>query len=286
VIVASVYIRVSQAGPGWSGPAGFARIVHRLAASTAAVLVVLVLVVCWRARREWAGGALTAAAIATMSLFLALLGIVTAEAHPPAVTLGNLLGGMALLGMLWSLRLQARNATPHARCAAAPWMWAGVVLLATQIALGGLVSAWHAATSCVTLPACEGEWWPAGASPALPDPARTQDILSGADPSADPRLRALHMTHRFGAAVLVLYWTALALALRSRQRAAASGAAAVTVMLLGQAVLGVIVVASGAAIAGVVAHNAWAALTVLAAISAVSRCGTTGEAVVPQPLPP
>lgn len=262
VIVASAYIRLSQLGPGWSGPVGLARIVHRLAASAEAVLVVMIAAVCWGVRRTWTGGALTAAVIAGLTVFLTLLGIVTAEGQSPAVTLGNLLGGMALLGTLWSLRLQARSTVPPAYSTTVFWMWAGMALLALQIALGGLVSAHHAAASCATFPACDGEWWPAGASFASPDP------LPGAAPLADPARRALHMAHRFGAASLLLYWGVLSLGLRSRNRAAAKGAAAVTGMLLVQGLIGVMVVGSGAAVAAAVAHNAWAALTVLAAVSA------------------
>ena len=267
VIVASAYLRISQAGPGWSGLVGLARVVHRLAASAEAVLAVMIVAVCWGVRRTWTGGALTAAVIAGLTVFLTLLGIVTAEAQAPAVTLGNLLGGMALLGTLWSLRLQARSAVPAAYSAAVFWMGSGVVLLALQIALGGLVSAHHAAASCATFPACDGEWWPAGASIASPDP------IPGAALLADPARRALHMTHRFGAAVLLLYWAALTLGLRSRDRAAAKGAAAVTAMLLVQAALGATVVASGAAVAAAVIHNAWAALTVVVAVGATFYSG-------------
>jgi heme A synthase len=259
VIVASVYIRLSQAGPGWSGPVGLARIVHRLAASAEAVLVVMIVAVCWGARRTWTGGVLTAAVIAGLTVFLTLLGIVTAEGQSPPVTLGNLLAGMALLGTFWSLRLQARSTVPPAYSATVFWMSAGMALLALQIALGGLVSAHHAAASCATFPACDGEWWPAGASP---------DPIPGAALLADPARRALHMAHRFGAAILLLYWAALTLGLRTRDRAAAKGAAAVAAMLLVQGLIGVIVVGSGAAVAAAVAHNAWAALTVVVAVSA------------------
>jgi len=275
VIVASVYIRLSQAGPGWSGPVGLARIVHRLAASAEAVLVVMIVAVCWGVRRTWTGGALTAAVIAGLTVFLALLGIVTAEAQSPAVTLGNLLAGMALLGTLWSLRLQARSAVTPACSTTALWMWAGVALLALQIALGGLVSAHHAAASCATFPACDGEWWPAGASFASPDPIPEAALL------ADPARRALHMAHRFGAAILLLYWVALTLVLRSRDRAAARGAASVSAMLLAQAALGAIVVASGATVAAAMAHNAWAALTVVAAVSAAFYSGLPRGAAAP-----
>ena len=273
VIVASAYIRLSQAGPGWSGLTGLARIVHRLAASAEALLVVMIVAVCWGVRRTWTGGALTAAVIAGLTVFLTLLGIVTAEAQPPVVTLGNLLAGMALLGSLWSLRLQAQSTVPPAYSTTVFWMWAGVALLALQIALGGLVSAHGAAKSCGTLPGCDGEWWPAGATFALLDLIRVPDSFGGAALLADPARRVLHMAHRFGAAILLLYWAALTLGLRSRDRAAAKGAAAVAAMLAAQAALGATVVASGAAVAAAVIHNAWAALTVVVAVSATFYSG-------------
>lgn len=251
VIVASAYLRISQAGPGWSGIVGFARIVHRLAASAEAVLAVMIAVVCWGARRQWKGGALTAAAIAALTVFLTVLGIATAEGQSPPVTLGNLLGGMALLGAFWLLRLQARSAPGSGRSTAVGWMGAGVLLFALQIALGGLVSAHGAATACSTLPGCDGEWSPA---------------------------RALHMTHRVGAALLLFYWGGLALALRLRGHMGARGAAAVAGMLAAQATLGAIVVATGAAVAAAVLHNAWAALAVMVAVSATFYSGLTGRA--------
>jgi heme A synthase len=147
------------------------------------------------------------------------------------------------------------------------------VLLAFQIALGGLVSAHRAAASCATFPACDGEWWPAGATFALLDLIRAPDSFAGAALLADPARRALHMAHRFGAAILLLYWAALTLGLRSRDRAAARGAAAVAAMLLAQVALGATVVASGAAVAAAVIHNAWAALTVVVAVSATFYSG-------------
>ena len=257
VIVASAYLRISHAGPGWSGLVGLARVVHRLAASAEAVLAVMIAAVCWGARREWKGGAMTAAAIAALTVFLTVLGISTAEGQSPPVTLGNLLGGMALLGAFRLLRLQALSAAVSAHSSPLLWMGAGVLLLALQIALGGLVSAHGAAKACGTLPDCDGQWWPASALPAL------------------------HMAHRFGAVLLLLYWAALALGLRLRERAGAAGAAAVTGMLLAQAALGTTVVAMGAAVAAAVLHNAWAALTVVAAVSAAVQSAFPARAEAP-----
>lgn len=244
VIVASAYLRISQAGPGWLGITGLARIVHRFAASAEALLAVMIVVVCWGARHSWRGGALTAFAIAALTVLLTVLGISTAEGQSPPVTLGNLLGGMALLGSFWLLRLQAGGVPEGSRSVSISWIEAGVLLVALQVALGGLVSAHGAAKACATLPACDGAWWPSDALPRL------------------------HMAHRIGAALLLAYWAVLALWLRSRGRAGAMGAVAVTGMLVAQAALGATVVASGAALAAAVLHNAWAALTVIVAVSA------------------
>ena len=254
VIVASAYLRISHAGPGWSGLIGLARIVHRLAASAEAVLAVMIVVVCWGARRTWAGGAMSAAVIAALTVLLTLLGIATAEAQSPAVTLGNLLGGMSLLGAFWLLRLQAQGGAAHHVFTTACWMGFGLALIAAQVALGGLVSAHGAAKACVTLPGCDGEWWPADSS------------------------RALHMAHRFGAVALLLYWAVLALILRWQESAAARSAAAVLAMLGAQAALGAFVVISGAAVAVAVMHNAWAALTVMVAVTALSAPGLLPQA--------
>ena len=75
-------------------------------------------------------------------------------------------------------------------------MLPGVVLLAFQITLGGLVSAHGGAKSCGTIPGCDGEWWPAGAAFALLDLIRAPDSFAGSALLADPARRALHMAHR------------------------------------------------------------------------------------------
>ncbi|HXF66723.1 MAG TPA: COX15/CtaA family protein [Burkholderiales bacterium] len=260
VVVTSAYLRLGGAGPGLTGLAGAARIVHRLAASVEAVLVVMLAAVCWRARRQWARGAWAAAVIAALSLALAVLGIATTERAPPTVQLGNFLGGMALLGAFGWLARQAQEPAPPAP--AARWLWAGIALLALQIALGGLVSVQQAAASCPALPLCEEGWRPARADPQRP---ASRHSSPAAAPTQSAQ-RALHMAHRAGAAIVFAYWIALAGLLRHRAPSASRQAAALAAMLFVQALLGAGVVASGAAPAAALAHNAWAALTLLAAV--------------------
>jgi cytochrome c oxidase assembly protein subunit 15 len=272
VIVASAYLRLSGAAPGWSGVAGAARIVHRVAASLEAVLVVMLVAVCWQARHRWAGGMRAAAAIAALSLGLAFLGIATTEHAPPAVQLGNLLGGMALFGAFGWLAHEARSSAPPDRTGVARWVSTGVALFAVQIALGGLVSTQQAAASCPALPLCDSGW-----RPADENAAHSRAAPQAATPYlAEPARRALHMAHRILALGLLAYWIALVLGLRRRAPTSAARAAPVAALLLVQAGLGAAVVASGAATLVALAHNACAALAVLAAVRALRRSSAPG----------
>ncbi len=151
ITLSSAFIRLSQSGlscPEWSAcysaqagtsaaalseasPVFFARVMHRIAASVAGVLLLVIAVLGWR---RWRGDSRRAVAIVLVVLagLLAWLGKYTPSTLP-AVMLGNLLGGMALLGMLtWLWQSDARGETPQTP----PRVWVVLVLAALQIVLG------------------------------------------------------------------------------------------------------------------------------------------------------
>lgn len=281
VLVASAFLRLAQAAEAWPDAIVLVRFAHRIAAMGVSFLVLTVAVVCWSVRRRQTGEALAAAALVALTIFLSVLGRATPGSELPAVTLGNLLGGMAMLGLMWWLRLTVRQvgtSSAAAVFAASALAWAGLGLIVIEIALGALVSASHAAASCTTLPDCHGRWWPADATLAALDPRRVFEPLSGAA-AGDAGRQALHMVHRFGAALVVGYWAILAVALRVRKRVSARAVTAVALMLLVEAVLGATVVGTGAILAAVT-HNAWAALLLLAAVHAVFQSRLAEEASV------
>ena len=235
ITTTSAYIRLSQAGFGcadWPACYGrsvptpaagqlipeastlfWARALHRLAASSAGILLLLIVFLGWRALQDTAA---RLAAVATVALagLLAGLGMVT-PSKLPAVTLGNLLGGMTMLGLLWWL---------HQR---GPGTGAGRTLrrlalaaLALQIALGGMIGARHAVLSCVTLPACAGGWWPDSIDWRLFNPFFA---LSESDMGSAAR-EALIMSHRYGAMLVAAILCALGIkAVRRGARVAARG---------------------------------------------------------------
>jgi cytochrome c oxidase assembly protein subunit 15 len=151
VTLSSAFIRLSQSGlpcrdwPACYGaqagtaavalseesPVFFARVLHRIAASVAGLLFLAIAALGWR---RWRGDSRRAAAMALVVLagLLAWLGKYTPSTLP-AVMLGNLLGGMALLGLLaWLRQCTAGGETPRAQ----PRVWTALALAALPIALG------------------------------------------------------------------------------------------------------------------------------------------------------
>lgn len=291
IITMSATIRLSNAGLGcadWprcygpaphqsaSSPEGArgdsamlaaARLVHRIAASAVLIVIATILFACLGSRpllRREAGIAL---ALAALALFLAVLGRWSMGARLPAVALGNLLGGLAMLALFWWLRLRGVMTDapiwPGRRILRVATLIA-IAVVAAQIALGGLVSASFSALACTTFPDCAGRWWPHGASWAAFDPWR--DPLAGGWTPADPPAAALHMTHRLGALLSVLAVGAVALS-ALRVVVLRVQAAAVLILLFGQIALGVSSVLASLPLGVVLAHNVGAALLLLALVS-------------------
>ena len=130
----------TPAAMGDPGTLALVRGTHRVAASAVllTVLAVAWLALAWRPRQR--AECALAVALSTLALALSVLGIVTPGSRAAGVLLGNLLGGLAMLGLAWSLmrRLQAAPARdgPLARAALA-----GAVLWSAQAALGALAGA-------------------------------------------------------------------------------------------------------------------------------------------------
>lgn len=106
--------------------------------------------------------------IATSLLFLiflqGLLGKWTVTLHlHPLVVMSHLLGGLALLSLLWLLILRLNPLSiPQSSGEHKLRSWAviGLLLIIIQIGLGGWTSANYAAFVCPDFPRCQGQWWP------------------------------------------------------------------------------------------------------------------------------
>jgi cytochrome c oxidase assembly protein subunit 15 len=293
VIVSSAWLRLTQNGLGCSGwPACYGaiakldaatqaapvpaaaytdevRATHRVAASAVGVLIGIAAVLWLSGERRRRGVTAGVLAVLALTVFLALLGRYTPGAALPAVTLGNLMGGMALLALLWLLRLQLMAAAPQA----VPRALAGAARLAlllviAQIVLGGLVSAKYAALACPTFPDCNGLWWPPRGSWAAFDPLQALAAAGG------DAAQTLHITHRLGAALVACAVASLAVALWLRGGQFRVQGALLAGLLLLQIVLGVALIVAQPLLALAVAHNAVAALLLMVLTGVARRVHT------------
>ena len=314
VIVLGAFVRLSDAGlgcPDWPGcygridvPQGAEQIeranaafpdrpvdvskawiemIHRYAAAALGLLILAIGAVAWRVRRESGGLLAPSLSLGGLVLFQGLLGMWTVTWQlKPVVVMAHLLGGFGTLALLWWLILRqspgAAGWAAGGSSALYRWTLIGLAVVVVQVALGGWTSANYAALACPDFPACQRQWWPEM------DFAEAFVLWRGLGVNyeygvLDNAARtAIHMTHRLGAAAVLLCvgWLSLrAVRFASDRRVRAAGAVVGATMLV-QVGLGIANVWFYLPISTAVAHNACAAMLVLALITLGHglRCAT------------
>ena len=132
-----------------------------------------------------------------------------------------------------------------------------LVLLSLQIFLGGWTSTHYAALACPDLPACQGQLWP---ELNLKEAFTDHGVLD------NPTRMTIHHLHRVGAFVVMIAFTLLGLWLRTLPRFRRHGQAILLLLAL-QLTLGVTLVLAHLPLLVAAAHNAGAALLLLAVIT-------------------
>ncbi len=241
---------------------------HRYLAAMLGLLILVITAMAWAQRRRLAQAPWLASGLLALVIFQAALGMwtVTLLLKPVIVTL-HLLGGMATLALLAWLAVRQLHWPALQAGAAALRAWAalGLLLLLAQIALGGWVSTNYAALACIDLPTCHGEWVPKmdfqHGFQLLREVGQT---AAGGALSYDA-LTAIHWTHRVGALVLTAYLAWLAWR-AARVNGLRSIAIVIGVLLAAQVLLGIGNILTGLKLAVAVAHNAGAALLLVALV--------------------
>ena len=278
VVVVGAYVRLSDAGlgcPDWPlcygqpVPADIAdgdalakawkEMGHRYLAGTLGLLILVLCFLSWRTRRS----PRLATALLALVIFQATLGAWTVTMLlKPAIVTAHLLGGMAILALLALLaarQLPFQLKAPRLRVPAA----VAFAALAVQIALGGWVSSNYAALACPDVPLCLGQ--------ALPpmDFGNAFHVLRelGQTPQGEllsrEALTAIHWSHRVFAlvAVAVIGWAAYRTVAVSRALAALTA-----LLVILQFSLGVANVLVSRPLGLAAAHNAGAALLLIALV--------------------
>ncbi len=306
VIVFGAYVRLTDAGlgcPDWPGCYGFITVpetghelakaaelfpgqtvesgkawremIHRYIASLLGLLI-MVLFLLELLKNNRKPLAQNFSLKLTLGLFLlvvfqGLLGMwtVTLKVHP-LVVLSHLVGGLATLSLLFVyLRRHNKNNQPSSNLT--PLFFLGFFLLFAQIILGGWTSTNYAALGCPDLPLCYNQVWPSNMD-LKEGFLKWQSFGKNYEGGllSPPGRTAIHFMHRLGALVLTfgLGWIVFNYANHQAQEIKVA-ARLLGLALLSQLIIGVVMVWSGIALVFATAHNAFAAILLLAFVNLV-----------------
>lgn len=284
-VVLSAYARLSDAGLGcanWPAcyeenalkerqpPGGGAERGHtswqwKLHSQVVQLLGLLGIAVCglsWNRRSELRQSPLLPSLLLGLMVFLAVFGILAFDRLPrPVIVSVHLAGGVAMLTLLILVAL--KQITPAGAVDAGEarkWRtlsWLGIVLVLVQIMQGGWVSSNFAALACTEFPLCKGT--------LLPPMDFSWRVADSAAPLSAEELTAIHLAHRIGALLVLLYLSWLSSRVMAVEGLRKSGKAILGLVVL-QFVLGVTNVLTGLPLAGAVLHNAVAMLLLAALV--------------------
>jgi cytochrome c oxidase assembly protein subunit 15 len=245
--------------------------VHRYIASTLGLLIIVLAAMSVWNRRDPAQPRVLPWILLGTVVLQGLLGMwtVTLLLKPLVVTL-HLLGGLATLSLLWWLSLAPeRRDLKAAERRVRRLAIVGMAVVVVQVALGGWTSTNYAAAACTDFPTCQGSWWPdmdLGNAFVL---WRGLGIDYEGGVLDAPARVAIHYVHRLGAylVTLVLVTVGIAAWYRAQTRPLRWAGVWVIAALLVQLLVGMNLIWQGWPLWLGTAHNAGAALVVLAMVT-------------------
>lgn len=256
--------------------------VHRYFAGTLGLLIFILAV--WAVIRKFRyqdQPVVVPLILALLAIFQGTLGMWTVTMKLlPLVVMSHLLGGMAILSLLWWLTFKTGNLFPYHHKGYEKlrvWSILGLVIVGIQIFLGGWTSANYASLACTTFPACNS-----GLFPSM-EFMRAFNFLSpiGANYQGgvlDMTARiTIHMWHRYWAFITALYVAVLAIYMliaRSAEGLRGLGVIMLALLFL-QILLGILNVTLLLPMHIALAHNGIAALLLLSMVTLIYKVFST-----------
>lgn len=245
-------------------PTSWVRPLHRLVASGLGLLVVGFVGYSLINGRQ----RMLSIILLVLTVFLAWIGIYSEGLHSPAIVIGNLSGGFAMLAIFgWIVFDVGEHETRSIRHR--PFkgiVTAAIAILCVQILIGGLTSANFAATACSTLPHCNGQWLPGDELWTAFDLSRSIEVNDHGVVVGGAERAAIHMLHRITSVLTVLAIVAASVLAARADRKLIPIGSLVCVLVIAEMALGIAAVRTGMPIATAVSHNWIAGLLLLGLI--------------------
>lgn len=272
-----------QVGKAWR------EMIHRYAASTLGLIIVTLAAFAIATRRQRYISVPYAVLLLLAVVVQGALGMLTVtwQLKPLIVSL-HLIFGLTTLALLWWLwlslqadsrggirfgggRSSGQGAYPGQAGPSPTLTRVALIALGVQIALGGWTSSNYAAVACPDFPTCQNQWIPETDYRDAFVLWRGLGVNYEGGVLQHPARVAIHFTHRLGAivATLALLAAAIGVLLRAGPNASRMRIAAFAVLgaLVLQLFIGASMVLRGFPLALATAHNAGAALLLLATVA-------------------
>ncbi len=286
-VVLSAYMRLESVGLGcevWpecygqislvhersAVPKTWAGVIHRLAATLLGIIVLGITYMAIRGRGAQGSSVIAPLLVFGLTVFLSVLGYSTPSPDLPIVTLGNLLGGMAMLALLWwiSQRSALVDTTEiHTNKSLKLWVLLGLLILTTQIIFGAWTSANFAAPACPNLIGCNGDWTSIANLGDGFDLSRRLSVDDQGRVITGNIQSTIHMVHKISALITLIYLSVLAVKSLRLSKQFYSTSLSIIIFLVLQVLLGIISVFTEFPLLVVTAHNAVAVLLLLAVVN-------------------
>ncbi|MCP1267808.1 COX15/CtaA family protein [Aeromonas hydrophila] len=257
--------------------------VHRYFAGALGCLITTLFVLSWRAggRLRFLSGALLVLVIGQAALGM---WTVTLALHPLVVTT-HLLGGFAILTLLWLYRSELGQARQAIVCGQG-LTWLGTLacgMLLIQIALGGWTSSNYAAMACAELPVCQAGWqdqlaWEEAFHLPLGHASYEFGVMG------KEARQTIHIAHRLGALAAALLVGGFALGLIRHSGPMRAFGSLLLTLLLVQIALGLANVHLALPLANALAHNLVGAHLLVLCVLARRRISHSATSPLSSPL--
>jgi cytochrome c oxidase assembly protein subunit 15 len=300
VVVVGAWVRLSAAGlgcPDWPGCYGHLTVggvaanqtsaqeafpdrpfvahkalkemIHRYVASTLGFLILILAVLAFKNRRDPDQPVILPFMLVGLVILQGLLGMWTVTLLlKPLIVVLHLIGGLSILALCAWLSMAPQPVAASEDAWLRKFAVAGLAILSVQIILGGWTSTNYAALACPDFPTCQRTFWPDMDMKDAFILWRGLGIDYEGGVLDHPARVAIHFVHRLGAitAALVLGIAGFLAWRRGKAPIVRSAGLAVLLMLLTQLFVGPLMVMEGMPLGLATAHNAVAALLLIAVV--------------------